>query len=230
VVTPCGGRRATGKMLLSAMDASTADFVHNSRYDEKFNSALDQLSCAICMEILNRPSCLRCGHFFCSDCLTRALLKCPRCPLCRFSVSPDEERPVLVQLASYIERVLPGTGRCDRGLRQDRVSSVKASFYDRAKPQMPAAVVAARAYRSRIGLSYPFVSGVPAICRVYTQVGMSRRLCQTGRSSCFRSFFSALAFQLSSTMVSSASSVFGRFSHIRILQWWLLRWFLRHWS
>ncbi|KAJ3752451.1 hypothetical protein EV360DRAFT_75349 [Lentinula raphanica] len=49
----------------------------------------DNLSCSICMEIVNNPHVLWCGHFFCAECLTghaKALVKQrdnPRCPTCR---------------------------------------------------------------------------------------------------------------------------------------------------
>ncbi|KAJ3742273.1 hypothetical protein EV360DRAFT_76703 [Lentinula raphanica] len=48
----------------------------------------ENLSCSICMEIVNNPHVLWCGHFFCAECLTghaKALVKQrdnPRCPTC----------------------------------------------------------------------------------------------------------------------------------------------------
>lgn len=43
----------------------------------------DIYTCPICTDLSEARTVTSCGHFFCSDCLTRALAVTPNCPLCR---------------------------------------------------------------------------------------------------------------------------------------------------
>ncbi|KAK5808094.1 hypothetical protein F5H01DRAFT_353250, partial [Linnemannia elongata] len=41
------------------------------------------LKCSICMETMNVPTMLRCGHAFCRACIHMALNVARHCPMCR---------------------------------------------------------------------------------------------------------------------------------------------------
>lgn len=65
---------------------------------------LDNLQCAICLELLCQPLRLPCCHSFCRACLSAAFHSEKRCPLCRTAApidfNPDEE--VVDQPLEYV--------------------------------------------------------------------------------------------------------------------------------
>jgi len=77
---------------------------NQNNIQQQLNSILDELSCAICFELYNQPKLLKCGHYFCADCLQviydrilsqvqgsidRAFIECPICRQVYF-MTPEE--------------------------------------------------------------------------------------------------------------------------------------------
>lgn len=48
-------------------------------------------SCAICLEIYDKPIALPCGHTFCRECLREALHINSKCPTCRATIAPHSD-------------------------------------------------------------------------------------------------------------------------------------------
>ncbi|XP_014663773.1 PREDICTED: RING finger protein 166-like [Priapulus caudatus] len=60
---------------------------------KKWVDCLDTLTCAICLEIFEKPMVISCGHMFCNSCLN-AYESMPdaQCPLCRSNFSPGRRK------------------------------------------------------------------------------------------------------------------------------------------
>ncbi|XP_034379736.1 E3 ubiquitin-protein ligase TRIM31 [Arvicanthis niloticus] len=71
----------------------------------------EDVTCPICMEILQEPVTIDCGHNFCLQCISQVgeTSKNIQCPLCKLSVSKDTFRPnkLLASLAEKIQTMDP---------------------------------------------------------------------------------------------------------------------------
>lgn len=64
--------------------------INEESYEQSLNSSEEksvsrQLTCAVCLDTLkekNKPVSTNCGHLFCYNCLTIAIKKTKKCPLC----------------------------------------------------------------------------------------------------------------------------------------------------
>ncbi|EDR27392.1 hypothetical protein, conserved [Entamoeba dispar SAW760] len=45
--------------------------------------SLEDKTCLICQDTVNRPIKLKCGHVYCEECIFKWLIQQPRCPMCR---------------------------------------------------------------------------------------------------------------------------------------------------
>ncbi|KAJ3765136.1 hypothetical protein FB446DRAFT_795357 [Lentinula raphanica] len=93
VVFISGPAKASSSRLSNVQEKDTGKNQSQNVFELMFTDYLrkqeEHLSCSICMEIVNNPHVLWCGHFFCAQCLSghaKALVKKhdnPRCPTCR---------------------------------------------------------------------------------------------------------------------------------------------------
>ncbi|XP_028641304.1 E3 ubiquitin-protein ligase TRIM31 [Grammomys surdaster] len=71
----------------------------------------EEVTCPICMDILQEPVTIDCGHNFCLQCISQVgeTSKNIQCPLCKLSVSKDTFRPnkLLASLAEKIQTIDP---------------------------------------------------------------------------------------------------------------------------
>ncbi|KAI1306533.1 hypothetical protein EDD11_004721 [Mortierella claussenii] len=67
--------------------------------------ARQHLRCSICMEVMNVPTMVRCGHAFCRHCILRALDVTRICPMCRYPTTKNK----LQELEFYMGGVRPVT-------------------------------------------------------------------------------------------------------------------------
>ncbi|XP_052599782.1 E3 ubiquitin-protein ligase TRIM31-like [Peromyscus californicus insignis] len=71
----------------------------------------EDVTCPICMEILQDPVTIDCGHNFCLQCINQVAKTAEKllCPLCKLSVSKDTFRPnkLLASLAEKIQAMDP---------------------------------------------------------------------------------------------------------------------------
>lgn len=79
---------------------------------QKLASQLQEdVTCPICMEILQDPVTIDCGHNFCLHCITQVgeISKNMKCPLCKCSVDKNNFRPnkLLASLAEKIQTMNP---------------------------------------------------------------------------------------------------------------------------
>ena len=52
----------------------------------------DRSKCIICLDLVEEPVLTFCMHSdFCTSCLKRALIECPRCPKCKTELNPDKD-------------------------------------------------------------------------------------------------------------------------------------------
>ncbi|KAG2460374.1 TRI25 ligase, partial [Polypterus senegalus] len=90
----------------------------------------DQYSCSVCLEVLNEPVTIPCGHSYCMDCINDYWDKSDtttdfRCPQCRrsFSVRPELNRnTVLRDLIEKLKKVTAGGGSSESYAGPDDVS------------------------------------------------------------------------------------------------------------
>ncbi|KAL5291518.1 RNF4.2 family protein [Megaselia abdita] len=80
---------ASANLNMSDRDSSDSDddvvFVPQEKEKPSRRSSILSLSCAICLESLKekkKPVSTSCGHLFCYSCLTTAINKTHKCPLC----------------------------------------------------------------------------------------------------------------------------------------------------
>ncbi|KAJ3766717.1 hypothetical protein FB446DRAFT_793849 [Lentinula raphanica] len=93
VVIISGPAKASSSRQTNVQEMGAVNDKAKNIFEQMFTDFLrkqeENLSCQICMEIVNNPHVLWCGHFFCAECLTghaKALVKQrdnPRCPTCR---------------------------------------------------------------------------------------------------------------------------------------------------
>ncbi|XP_021518163.1 E3 ubiquitin-protein ligase TRIM31 [Meriones unguiculatus] len=73
---------------------------------------LEEVTCPICMDILQEPVTIDCGHNFCLQCISQVgrTSENIQCPLCKFSVSRHTFRAnkLLASLAEKIQAMAPG--------------------------------------------------------------------------------------------------------------------------
>jgi hypothetical protein len=53
-------------------------------------STMDEESCAICMDCLDKPTLTSCGHMFCYDCIKMCLNNVKKCPMCKQDLEGKE--------------------------------------------------------------------------------------------------------------------------------------------
>eukprot|EP00240_Pyramimonas_obovata_P010519 CAMPEP_0118939446 /NCGR_PEP_ID=MMETSP1169-20130426/28919_1 /TAXON_ID=36882 /ORGANISM="Pyramimonas obovata, Strain CCMP722" /LENGTH=134 /DNA_ID=CAMNT_0006883717 /DNA_START=341 /DNA_END=741 /DNA_ORIENTATION=- len=70
---------------------------------------LEELACAVCLEVCERPTTTPCGHSFCRPCLVSALASHRRCPKCRAPVPASFSCPVNTALWNTIQLLFPDT-------------------------------------------------------------------------------------------------------------------------
>ncbi|KAF9360999.1 hypothetical protein BGX26_006765 [Mortierella sp. AD094] len=63
--------------------------------------ANQNLKCSICMEVMNIPTMVRCGHAFCRECIHRAMETTKICPMCRCPANKSK----LQELEFYVGSV-----------------------------------------------------------------------------------------------------------------------------
>ncbi|KAK7802457.1 hypothetical protein U0070_011327 [Myodes glareolus] len=78
---------------------------------ERVNKLLEDVTCPICMEILQNPVIIDCGHNFCLQCINQVVQtkENPQCPLCQLPVNKNAFRPnkLLASLAEKIQAMDP---------------------------------------------------------------------------------------------------------------------------
>lgn len=68
---------------------------------------LNMFDCCVCMDVLNMPVTLLCGHTSCKSCLVRAFKSKERCPYCRNPVDAKLPLQVNVTMSDFIEKAFP---------------------------------------------------------------------------------------------------------------------------
>jgi hypothetical protein len=58
----------------------------------------EELTCAVCFELLDGPVVLSCGHAFCAACVFRSCASHVRCPTCRGAISGVDDRDGVLEL------------------------------------------------------------------------------------------------------------------------------------
>eukprot|EP00824_Muranothrix_gubernata_P017111 TRINITY_DN3518_c1_g2_i1.p1 TRINITY_DN3518_c1_g2~~TRINITY_DN3518_c1_g2_i1.p1 ORF type:complete len:633 (+),score=142.23 TRINITY_DN3518_c1_g2_i1:253-1899(+) len=74
--------------LLSNIVEKFRVFVRTSKTDDArlrvaAEALLEEITCPVCLSLLDDPHALNCNHMFCRDCLSPALENDPRCPVCK---------------------------------------------------------------------------------------------------------------------------------------------------
>uniref|UniRef100_A0A8C5R6L9 RING-type E3 ubiquitin transferase n=1 Tax=Leptobrachium leishanense TaxID=445787 RepID=A0A8C5R6L9_9ANUR len=91
---------------------------------------LDRFMCPICLEILDGPMRVNCGHIFCSPCLHQCLKqKNPLCGVCRCSLSPGRRAVELDRLMETFETSCKGCSR-KMFVSQLRTHAAQCSKYE----------------------------------------------------------------------------------------------------
>ncbi|XP_053991037.1 uncharacterized protein LOC128883074 isoform X2 [Hylaeus volcanicus] len=68
--------------------------------------SLDELYCAICLEVFCRPVVTECWHIFCVDCIKSSLHRKNSCPLCRASIQSQSLQALdTVKKNHHIKRI-----------------------------------------------------------------------------------------------------------------------------
>lgn len=69
------------------------------------------LACSICLEVVDRPAGLPCRHFFCQECISRALAVKLFCPMCNRPIAEGEvkgvECAVVAEALHWFKKLLP---------------------------------------------------------------------------------------------------------------------------
>ena len=69
---------------LSAVDQKKTAYVSGAGSSSDSDSGDDSKSCAVCLEDMNDPTPLGCGHTFCFPCISSWSKVTNLCPLCKF--------------------------------------------------------------------------------------------------------------------------------------------------
>lgn len=71
------------------------------------DSLVQVLSCCVCLEVMDNPTTLDCGHSGCLKCISTAVERLKRCPSCRAAVSGKRKLTTSVTLRNTIDEIFP---------------------------------------------------------------------------------------------------------------------------
>ncbi len=69
-------------------------------------STMDEESCAICMDCLDKPTLTSCGHMFCYDCIKMCLNNVKKCPMCKQDLEGKELIKIISENKNTVEKDL----------------------------------------------------------------------------------------------------------------------------
>lgn len=91
---------------------------------------VDAYSCPICLDVLEKPTRISCGHLYCESCLSPMLtVPEPRCPVCRKIFKPS----TTIIDKNMQQQIHIGKSKCPQCSKQIRLSHLKSHSCLKAK-------------------------------------------------------------------------------------------------
>lgn len=127
------GERCSQDGFCSTSVENLSDSLGNSKFDNEVKETLQSLqetTCCLCLEILDRPTITNCQHIFCHDCIKKSMEFKNKCPMCRTVLREEQFKEI-----KQVEETVSGDGNfvfCRDSLgRQVKVPKVISNVYEK---------------------------------------------------------------------------------------------------
>jgi len=88
-----------GELIEGTLKCSNKEFQESLNKNNAFESEIiktiediNDTSCALCLETIQRPTVTNCLHIFCNSCIHQAIEFNSKCPMCRTELNPEQFR------------------------------------------------------------------------------------------------------------------------------------------
>ena len=91
------GERCSQDGFCSTSVENLTGSLGNSNFDNQVKETLQSLeetTCCLCLEILDRPTITNCQHIFCHDCIKKSMEFKNKCPMCRSTLIEDQFKEI----------------------------------------------------------------------------------------------------------------------------------------